>query len=94
MYEFDNKFIIGINQSDPNKRVATLSFVHNNLGSKTLVEQVDPHHIGIRFGDFYAVELIDHLGLRDQHGVVRVSLAHYNTIDEIEMLIKALKQVL
>lgn len=85
--------IIGVPQSDPEKRVATLSFVHNELDSKSIVEQVDPHGIGIRFGDFYAVELIDNLGLRDQQGVVRVSLAHYNTTDEVALLIETLQQV-
>ncbi|MCX7552719.1 cysteine desulfurase-like protein [Marinicella sp. S1101] len=83
--------IIGINQSTAEKRVATLSFVHKNIDSKTIVEHVDPYQIGIRFGDFYAVELINHLGLREKQGVVRVSLAHYNTADEVEKLIKSLK---
>jgi len=85
--------IIGLNSHTANIRVATLSFIHNNIDSKTIVERVDPHNIGIRFGDFYAVKLIDHLGLRDKHGVVRVSLAHYNTSEEVESLIKALKEI-
>ncbi|MEZ5470318.1 MAG: cysteine desulfurase-like protein [Marinicella sp.] len=85
--------IIGNAQSNPKQRVATLSFVHDNIDSKTIVEQIDPHHIGIRYGDFYAVKLIDHLGLREHQGVVRVSLAHYNTIEEVDLLINAFKQI-
>jgi len=86
--------IIGNNNSDINQRVATLSMVHESLPSNVIVEQVDPHHIGIRFGDFYAVKLIDHLGLRSKQGVVRISLAHYNTVEEVDALIKAFKGIL
>jgi cysteine desulfurase family protein (TIGR01976 family) len=86
--------IIGINDSDLDQRVATLSMVHQSLDSNTIVEQIDKHGVGIRFGDFYAVQLIDHLGKRDKQGVVRISLAHYNTIEEVDKLIKALIQVL
>lgn len=82
--------IIGEPVSDPDRRVATLSFVHQHKDSKSIVEAVDPHQIGIRFGDFYAVKLIDHLGLRDQQGVVRVSLAHYNTEGEVSYLVDVL----
>ena len=86
--------IIGEPGSDVEKRVATLSFVHLHKDSQNIVEAVDPHRIGIRFGDFYAVKLIDHLGLREQHGVVRISMAHYNTEEEVSQLIKVLSQVL
>lgn len=85
--------VIGENSVDPNKRVATLSFVHDSMDSKDIVEAVDPHHIGIRFGDFYAVELIKTLGLAEQNGVVRISLAHYNTEAEVEKLIGVLGEV-
>ncbi|MFC3192812.1 cysteine desulfurase-like protein [Marinicella sediminis] len=86
--------IIGEPASDPERRVATLSFVHEHKDSQSIVKAVDPHRIGIRFGDFYAVKLIDHLGLRNQQGVVRVSLAHYNTEAEVSQLIKVLQDSL
>ena len=92
--QHENIQIIGLNHSETNQRVATLSFVHDKTDSKTIVEQVDPHNIGIRFGDFYAVELINNLALRNQNGVVRISLAHYNTSDEIKMLINALNKII
>ncbi len=83
--------IIGVNNSHPEQRVATLSLVHDQLSSAVIIEHVDDHGIGIRFGDFYAVQLIDHLGLRAQQGVVRISLAHYNTSEEVDRLIQAFK---
>ncbi len=86
--------IIGINNSQTNLRVATLSIIHESLDSKTIVQYVDDFQIGIRFGDFYAVELIDHLGLREKQGVVRISLAHYNTLEEVDALIQAIDSLL
>ena len=46
------------------------------------VRKVDKHGIGIRFGDFYARQLIHDLKLENKNGVVRVSLVHYNTFAE------------
>ena len=48
---------------------------------------MDKHNIGIRYGDFYAIQLIKDLGLTSKNGVVRVSLVHYNTLIEVEKLI-------
>ena len=38
--------------------------------------------------------LIDALGLRAQGGVVRCSMVHYNTMDEVDRLIKGLDEVI
>lgn len=54
----------------------------------------DKHKIGIRFGDFYAARLIDELGLRKQNGVVRVSMVHYNTMQELQKVITVLEGIL
>lgn len=86
--------IIGVADSDPQQRIATFSFVHHTLTSNVIVEYIDAFQIGIRFGDFYAVKLIDNLGLKEKQGVVRVSLAHYNTLAEIEALVGALDGIL
>jgi cysteine desulfurase family protein (TIGR01976 family) len=44
-------------------------------------------------GDFYAVDLIDRLGLRDQGGVVRIGLVHYNTLAEVDRVLEALEAI-
>jgi len=83
--------IIGETSADKSKRVPTISFVHNTLKSSAIVEQIDKFKIGIRFGDFYAKKIIEDFGLVEKDGVVRVSLVHYNTHDEVRKLIDALK---
>ncbi len=82
-----NLRIIGRTEADQRLRVPTVSFVVDNVKSSTIPPQVDPHHIGIRYGDFYARRLIQDLGLAPQDGVIRVSPVHYNTIEEIDKLI-------
>ena len=86
--------IIGVPEADKKKRVPTISFIHSRLKSDQIVEKVDEYRIGIRFGDFYAKKLIQALNLEDKNGVVRVSLVHYNTIEEVKRLIWVLKKIL
>ncbi len=90
----DDIRIIGHTASDAALRVPTVSFMVKDKPSEAVVRAIDPHNIGIRFGDFYARRLIEALGLQKQGGVVRVSMAHYNTVDEINRLVRALEQAL
>lgn len=41
-------------------------------------------------GHYYAVAVMDRLGLLDQGGLVRIGFVHYNTIEEVDRLIDAL----
>ncbi len=86
--------IIGSKKSEKDIRVPTISFVHKYMRSDEIVSRTDAYHIGIRYGDFYAVHLIDELGLREKNGVVRVSMVHYNTIAEVHRLIDAFDEIL
>lgn len=86
--------IIGEKSSDKNLRVPTISFIVENRKSSEIPLLVDPHNIGIRYGDFYARRLIDDLGLSSNDGVVRVSMVHYNTLGEVVELIRVLDSIL
>jgi selenocysteine lyase/cysteine desulfurase len=89
-----NVKIYGENSYDGNIRVPTISFVVDETESTKIVEKVDEHKIGIRYGHFYAKRLIDNLGLTKQNGVVRISLVHYNTIDEVNKLVSVLDNII
>jgi len=82
--------IIGHSHARDGLRVPTVSFVVRGAASEAIVLHTGRFGIGIRFGDFYAKRLIEALGLQAQGGVVRVSIAHYNTQDEISRLITQL----
>ena len=85
--------IIGHERVGNSNRMPTISFVVAGKHSETIVRHVDKSNIGIRFGDFYAQRLIEALELQAQGGVVRVSMAHYNTAEEIGRLIGCLEEV-
>ncbi|NEQ22808.1 MAG: aminotransferase class V-fold PLP-dependent enzyme, partial [Microcoleus sp. SIO2G3] len=89
-----NVRIIGQPQANRNSRVPTISFVVDGMNSETIPLQIDKHNIGIRFGEFYAKQLIEDLALDKQGGVVRVSMVHYNTLEEVDRLIEAFETVL
>ncbi|MEM6438246.1 MAG: cysteine desulfurase-like protein [Pseudomonadota bacterium] len=73
---------------DRARRVPTVSFTLEGRRSRDVVEATDQTGLGIRFGDFYSRRLIAALGLPEGDGVIRVSAAHYNTLDEIDALIR------
>ncbi|PSR16883.1 cysteine desulfurase-like protein [filamentous cyanobacterium CCP3] len=86
--------IIGRETADPAERVSTISFVVEGLSSDQVPPHLDAHKIGIRYGHFYALRLIEDLGLLPNQGVVRVSMVHYNTAEECDRLIEQLERVL
>ncbi len=88
--EADGVRIIGKPRVTAGDRVPTISFVVEGVQSEAIVRRVDAARLGIRFGDFYARHLIEALGLAPQGGVVRVSIAHYNTVDEMTRLVECL----
>lgn len=44
-------------------------------------------------GSFYAIYLIECLGLKSEGGVVRIGFTHYNTTEEIERVTQALEEL-
>ncbi|MEH2066816.1 MAG: cysteine desulfurase-like protein [Nostoc sp.] len=88
-----NVRIIGQSKADRKSRVPTISFVVDGMHSSTIPPKIDQHYIGIRYGDFYAKRLIEYLGLASQGGIVRVSMVHYNTLEEVNRLIEAFEQI-
>jgi len=83
--------IIGPVESSSDIRVPTISFVQKNRDSREITLRTDEHKVAIRWGHFYAYRLIHDLGLDKQNGVVRISMVHYNTPEEVDRLIEALE---
>ena len=44
-------------------------------------------------GNFYAINLTERLGVEKEGGLVRIGLAHYNTEEEVERLLAALREI-
>jgi selenocysteine lyase/cysteine desulfurase len=50
--------------------------------------------INVWSGHNYALEVVRHLGLDEQEGVLRIGLAHYNTVKEVDVIIGLLEALL
>jgi len=86
--------IVGRRAADRDGRVATVSFTIEGRRPEEVTAHLDRFAIGARHGDFYARRLVIALGLAERGGVVRVSMAHYNTEDEVARAIRRLDEVL
>jgi len=75
-------------------RVPTISFKVSGRDSGEIAKSIDPYKVAVRFGDFHARRLAEALDITANGGVVRVSMAHYNTLGEVDKLIAALDAVL
>ena len=51
---------------------------------------VDEAEVAIRYGHFYAKRAIEAMALTESEGVARVSMVHYNTLEEVDRLIATL----
>ena len=89
-----NVRIIGKNKSINRNRAPTVSFIVNNKSSKEICDYLVSNNIGIRNGNFYAWRILKALNIDEEDGVIRASFVHYNSEDEVNILINILDQIL
>lgn len=75
------------------QRVPTLCFNMPNLLPARVTEEFAKQNIGVRDGHMYTPRLMKRLGLPVESGVVRASLVHYNTVEEVRRFGRALAQM-
>lgn len=79
-----------IGPDDPETRAPTIALRHALPGIE-LAGRLAKHGIMASGGNFYAVRLLEALGIDPHnHGVLRLSFVHYTTPEEIQRLIAAL----
>lgn len=77
--------IYGItSRMDWDKRVATVSIRKEGLTPEELAIKLAEQNIFVWNGNFYAVSISERLGVEQSGGLVRIGLAHYNTIEEVD----------
>lgn len=86
--------IFGHPRPDRSRRVATVSFAASGRSSDEFPAALDGHRIGIRSGDFMSKGLVTTLSIAGSEGVVRISMAHYNTEEEVKYLIEKMEALL
>ena len=65
------------------ERVPTVCFNLPGIAPAAVTQAAAAAGIGIRDGHMYSPRLMRRLGLQVESGAVRVSLAHYNTVEEV-----------
>ena len=76
------------------ERVPTFSFSLKGIAPASVTQACSDAGIGIRDGHMYAPRLMKRLGLPQESGVVRVSLVHYNTVEEIRRFGNVLRELI
>jgi cysteine desulfurase family protein (TIGR01976 family) len=69
-------------------RVATFAITHDAVSPALAAEQLGADGFAVWHGNYYAVEIMERLGLDD--GAVRIGILHYNSDDEVTRLLEAL----
>ncbi len=85
--------IVGI--ADPmrlDERVPTVSFTLDGLTPQAIAAALAQREMYVWAGNFYALSVTSQLGL-EPHGILRVGLAHYNTVDEIDRFLTAVEDI-
>lgn len=75
-------------------RAATIAFAPLRQSSQDVVTAMQGLGIGTESGHFYAYRALSNLGIEPGEGVVRISLVHYNTLDDVDRILIALDTVL
>lgn len=83
-----------IGKNTPKGREANVALVSENHTSARLSGLIGKKGIATKHGHFYAYRIVKRMGLDPDDGVLRLSFAHYNTMDETLRLINALTEIL
>lgn len=86
--------IFGATGNVDSKRIPTVAFRFDGRDSGALAKAMDAHKIAIRHGDFHSRRLVEDLGQTGDGGLLRVSMVHYNTLEEVDRLCTALDTIL
>ncbi len=75
-------------------RLPTFSLVVPGRRPADLVEALGRERIAANHGHFYAPRCLEGVGVDPEEGVLRISMVHYNTLDEVDHLVDALEKIL
>lgn len=82
--------------TDPNhfdQRVPTVAFRIGGFPPRRVAESLGERGIFVWDGNYYALAVTERLDVEGKGGMVRVGLAHYNTIEEVDRLLEELQRL-
>jgi len=75
------------------QRVPTVSFTLAGHHPDAIAERLGDQELYVWSGNNYALSLTERLGLEEHGGMVRVGPVHYNTMEEIDRLVSAVRGI-
>ncbi|MDP3958536.1 MAG: cysteine desulfurase-like protein [Pseudorhodobacter sp.] len=86
--------VFGATVNEGSRRLPTVAFRFAGRDSGAMAKAMDAHKIAIRHGDFHSRRLVEDLGEMGEGGLLRVSMVHYNTLEEVDQLCSAFDGIL
>ena len=80
-------------KADLARRVPTVAITIDGQAPRGLAEALGERGIFCWDGNYYAITLMERLGLEETGGALRIGLAHYNTLAEVDRLLAALREI-
>ena len=93
LHERKDLNLIGKNKINNKDRAPTISFYSNKKTSKEISETLNKYKIATRNDNFYAWRCLNHLGINTNDGVVRLSIVHYNSEQEVKNVLDVLEKI-
>ena len=76
-----------------NERCATLAIRIDGHSPLELANTLGEQGFFSWDGNYYAINLTEHLGVEQSGGFLRIGLVHYNTMEEVDRLLAALQEI-
>ncbi len=89
----ENLKLIGKNKISNKDRAPTISFISKNKSSKEVSDILIANNIATRNDNFYAWRCLQALNINTDDGLVRLSLTHYNSKEDSNRVLEALKKI-
>jgi cysteine desulfurase family protein (TIGR01976 family) len=86
--------LIGKDRAGGGERASTISFHTRDRSAAEVAEHLAAGQVGVGCGNFYALRCVEALGIPGDPGVIRASMVHYNTEQEVDRLLEGLDEVL
>jgi cysteine desulfurase family protein (TIGR01976 family) len=72
------------------ERTPTFAVSLDGISPEVVATRLGEQGIFVWHGHYYAVAVMERLGLLSQGGLVRIGFVHYNTVDEVDQVLAAL----
>jgi len=86
--------VYGCQSADPKLRVSLISFTVHGIASDKVAERIhETSNIRLITGDCWSPRTVHSVLGLPQYGIIRISLVHYNTVEEMKAFVQKLDEV-